>query len=85
MTIFDILNDIIKNKSKKLSNEPDFESVFNIYMINRWLSMDDRFIGLISKTEPYSSNYSLKAYYELLCDVIPQSSNTFIKYIKKGK
>ena len=39
MTIFDILKDIIKDKSGTLIESSEFESAFNPFMIARYLSM----------------------------------------------
>lgn len=84
MTIFDILNDITSNKKKKLHEDPEFNNIFSSYMILRWLSMDDAFVGVVQKVEPFSSEYTKEQFYLLLCDLIP-AKKVYLKYIKKPK
>lgn len=89
MTIFDILENIIKTKSNDLYNNHiksnDFEKTYNLYMIIKWLSMNTN-KSILSKLTEYQSimeNIIDKdLHYKLLLKIIPQNKNIFLKYVK---
>lgn len=85
MTIFDILTDILKNKTGKLYLEPDFNKAYSPYMINRYLSMRKDLVRYADFLNKYSKNMTNLNMYFYLVDNVPRSSNSFIKYIKKNK
>lgn len=87
MTIFDFLKNITEIKNYKLWNallEQD-KKEYNVFMINRYISMDSRFLNLVSIIDKFSF-YCLdkEQHYQLLCSVIPKG-NYFFKYLKKDK
>lgn len=89
MTIFDILDNIVKTKSNDLYKNhikaDDFEKTYNLYMIIKWLSMNTN-KGILSKLTEYQSiieNITDKElHYKILLKVIPQNKNIFLKYVK---
>lgn len=85
MTIFDILKDIIKDKTGSLTESSEFESAFNPYMIARYLSMRKSLMPYARWLNQYSSAVSKESQYKFLLQSIPQCNNHFIKYIKKAK
>jgi hypothetical protein len=85
MTIFEILKDVITEKSGNLVNLPDFEKDFNPYMVARWLSMRKDLMDYAKWINKYNGKVSNENIYKFLLDNIPQSKNSFIKYIKKKK
>ena len=86
MTMFDVLTDIIKFKTGELHKEEDFEKVFNVFMIIRYLSMDERFTDCAYiANQLHNGTLSQKNMYKLLIKLVPKSKNHFIKYISKGK
>lgn len=85
MTIFDILTDIIKNKTGKLYLQADFEKTYNPYMVDRYLSMRKDLVKYADFLNKYSKNMTHTNQYFYLVDNVPRSSNPFIKYIKKTK
>lgn len=84
MNLFDILKDIIKDKTGKLKGE-EFNKNFSPFMISRYLSMDARFFEQARIANKYQSTLSKEQLYKLLTVSVPQSNKTFIKYIKKPK
>lgn len=88
MTIFDVLNSILFSK-KKIDLNIEEESTFNLFMVNRWLSMyspdlttiinsmTNNGIGQVleTKTDQYSFLYNF----------LPRLKFKRISYIKKKK
>lgn len=87
MTIFDILNDIIKHKTGKLADDPEFEKKFNPYFVIRYLSMHKKYEKYAFKLNNYPKQkyVSKRDIYFMLINMIPKSNDTYIKYIKKPK
>ncbi len=87
-TIFDYINDILFHKTgSKLSNIDD-ESQFNLYLINRWLSMYSPDVAMIVNSTGnwlYPIFEDKKLYYNFLVNVIPKLKRKHIPYIKKVK
>ena len=89
MTIFNILDNIIKNKSEKEYidhiSSSDFFKIYNIYMIHRWLSMSTFFdiTKTLSKNMEFLDNIKDKnMHYKIMIKIIPQHKNVYLKYIK---
>lgn len=85
MKFFDILNDVIKDKSGKLLNDPNFKKEFNPYMIARFLSMRSDLIEYGQKVNQRASYLTNENLYRYLIKKIPKKNNAFIRYIKKPK
>lgn len=89
MTIFNILDNIIKNKSEKdyveHINSSDFLKIYNVYMIHRWLSMSiyADITKELSENMEFLDNIKDRArHYKLLLKIIPQHRNAYLKYNK---
>ena len=86
MTIFDYINDILfKKKGDKLNNIDD-ESSFNLYMINRWMSMYSTNVATIvnlTSNRYYSIFNTKQESYNFLIKMLPKVSPRRIYYIKK--
>lgn len=86
-TIFDHINNISFEKNEdyfKTLNKSE-QKEFNIYMLQRFLSMDKRFTNFISYIDKYSFSVMDKGmYYKLVMSTLPKERN-FYKYIKKSK
>lgn len=86
MTIFNYINDILfKKKGQYLTNIDD-ESSFNLYMVNRWISMYSPGIANIVNltTNKYFSIFSTnKESYNFLIKMTPKVSPRRIQYIKR--
>tara|TARA_R110002020_G_scaffold90534_21_gene220496 strand:+ start:269 stop:550 length:282 start_codon:yes stop_codon:yes gene_type:complete len=86
MTMFDVLADIIKHKTGKLHEEEDFKKAFNVFMVIRYLSMDERFSdAAYIANQLHNNTLSQENMYKLLIKIVPRSNNHFIKYISKAK
>lgn len=89
MTIFNILDNILKIKSKDQYDEhiesSDFSKTYNMFMIQRWLSMCTfpDVIKVLSENQEYLDNIKDKElHYSILLKIIPHHKNCFLKYIK---
>lgn len=88
MTIFNILDNILKNKSyidlEKHVNDASFNSVYNIFMICRWLSMSNKeVVKVLSENQHLLDRISNKElHYKTLIKLIPRQKSSFLKYIK---
>jgi hypothetical protein len=83
MNLFDWLKEITTNKTPwENFSEKDRES-FNVFMINRYLSMDVNYIEFVNyvQTIPFTEK---EKYYTLYCQMIPKK-NVFLKYTKSNK
>ena len=83
MTLFDWLKEITLNKTPwENFSEKDRES-FNVFMINRYLSMDVNYIEFVNyvQTIPFTEK---EKYYTIYCQMIPKK-NVFLKYTKSNK
>ena len=85
MTIFDVLKDVIKDKSGVLVESSEFESGFNTYMIARYLSMRTSLMPYAQWLNQFGGVLPKSSQYKFLIDNVPQSNNCFIKYLKKPK
>ena len=80
MTIFDILKEITVTKSELDFKNPEIDKLYDVFMINRWLSMVEAFIPII---EACNIKISKKSHYNYLKTMIPKNA-IFFNYIKKN-
>jgi Golgi nucleoside diphosphatase len=80
-SIFDIIKEIIDTKSPWDSFTPDQQKLFNGYMINKFLSMNAKYIEVVNYVQGLNIKDSKKLY-EVYCWMIPQSKNTYSPFIK---
>lgn len=86
-TIFDHINNICYNKSKDYYKSLDDKEKrdFNIFMLQRFISMEPKYISLISFIDKYAFNCLDKEMYNnLLMNILPKEKK-FFQYIKKDK
>lgn len=84
-TIFDYLNTILFDKSNEISIE---ENDFNLYMVNRWLSMySPDMANVINETSnKYGQTLAVKEdQFKFLLNMLPKQRKKHIGYIKKKK
>ena len=85
MTIFDHLNSITITKEENYISNLDEPSKkdFNIFMLQRFISMDKKFTGLVSYIDKYAFNvFDKEMYYKFMSSWIPKAKY-FFKYLKK--
>ena len=82
-TIFTILADLTINKTDPSTYTDSDWKAYNVYMVNKWLSMNSDVTEIINFTQKY---YSLdrKVHYKMLSDILPRQK-IFSKYIKGKK
>ena len=88
MTIFDYLNDILFTKRGNSLQNVDEESGFNMYMLNRWISMYSPNLAIVinSTTNWMHGVFETKQqYYQFVSKVLPKVNRKRIHYIKKTK
>jgi hypothetical protein len=71
----------VDKKNLDFSNE-EIEKKYDVYMINRYVSMVECFIPLINELNKY--NMSKQSHYNLLKNCLP-NQKLYFKYIKKSK
>ena len=84
-TIFDFLNTIIFDKNNEITIE---ENDFNLYMVNRWLSMySPDMANVINETSnKYGQTLAIKEdQFKFLLNMLPKQRRKHIMYIKKKK
>ena len=92
LDIFMILGNILVDKDKTLYNthvaNENFESVFSLYMILRYLSMNAnpnvRKIALEHAITLEKMGNRPQLAYKLLMKIVPKTHNRFTPYIKSG-
>lgn len=88
ITIFDILKDINTHKRDIVSRSFEAESVFQPYLVQRWLSMQDsQTVILLNHTTNllWRSCDNVKDWSKLFISVIPKNRCGRTSYIKKAK
>ena len=82
-TFFDHLNQILQYQDKNYWSKltEDDKKTFSIYMMNRYLSMNPKWISLISELQRYIETLNQREAYLLYINILPKS-NKFLKYIK---
>jgi len=87
--MYSIVNDIARYKSGKSIGRKDFGEAFNLYMINRSISMySDINVEILNSTvNIYYKTLSAEQYYALMMMTIPKASysKSYIKMPKKDK
>ena len=81
MNLFDILNSISFNK-RNLLNNSDFEKEYNVFMINRYLSMNPETLNYAGIMDQLSQYIPKKLQFIFLKNIIPKEKR-FFRYIKK--
>lgn len=80
MNLFDWIKEITYNKRSWNSFTDEDKSEFNLFMINRFLSMNPNNIDVINLIQRYPT-CSNKVVYKYYCDLLPKKKS-FFKYIK---
>jgi hypothetical protein len=79
--IFDFLKAIIDTKPNWDTFTPDQQKLFSGFMINKFLSMNPKYIETVNYVQGLNIKDNKKIY-EVYCWMIPQSKNTYSPYIK---
>lgn len=85
LTFFDILKNILTKEKENLEDDINFDSVFQPYMLVRYLSMRDSLLpyaGLIQTLQ--NAQIDNRTIYQWAYKHIP-AGNPYIKYIAKPK
>jgi len=80
-TIFDWIKNIINHKPSWDTFTPEQQKMFSGYMINKFLSMNVKYIDIINYVQGLNVKENRKLY-EIYCFLIPQSKNTYSPFIK---
>lgn len=82
MEIFDYLKAMTIEKKDLDFTNYDISKNYNIFMINRWISMVECFVPLANELNKYSM--TKESHYNLLKDLLPKQK-IYFKFIKKEK
>jgi hypothetical protein len=80
VTLFDWLNEITYSKRPWDSFTDEDKNEFNLYMINRFISMEPAYIDVVNLIQRYP-NCSNRWVYKFYCDMLPKKKS-FFRYIK---
>lgn len=82
--MFDIIDDIGRFKTGKSLDRKDFNEAFNLYMIQRWLSMNSKLnVEILNSTvNILYGSLNDKQFYMLMKELLPTSSKG--RYIKNA-
>ena len=80
-SIFDFVKAIIDTKPSWDTFTPEQQKMFSGYMINKFLSMNVKYIDIINYVQGLNVKENKKLY-EIYCFLIPQSKNTYSPFIK---
>lgn len=80
-SIFDFVKAIIDTKPSWDTFTPEQQKMFSGYMINKFLSMNVKYIDIINYVQGLNVKENRKLY-EIYCFLIPQSKNTYSPFIK---
>lgn len=85
-TIFDHLNNLTQNSDTQyfdnLSDED--KKTYNVYMINRYLSMNVGWISVVNEIQQYSQQLKPGGIHRVYDEVLPKGK-VYLKYIKPNK
>ena len=85
MTFFDILRNILTKQKERLEDDINFDTVFQPYMLVRYLSMRDSLLPYARIIQSFqNAEIDHKIIYQWAYKHIPYS-NPYIKYITKPK
>ena len=85
MTIFDILKDIVTNKTGTLHLQEDFEDQFQLYVLMGFLSTVPKNLPCCEYINKYGDNVTKVALYKILVAGIPYARTSYLKYPKGVK
>ena len=80
MNLFDWLNEITYSKRPWDNFTDEEKNEFNLYMINRFISMDSNYVDVVNLIQRYP-NCSNRVVYKFYCDLLPKKKS-FFRYIK---
>lgn len=84
-TIFDNINDVFYNKTSWEEYSETDKKKFNPFMMNRWISMNPDYIGIINYLQQYTIGIlNNREVYKLFKDLFPKIK-FFTKYVKGEK
>jgi hypothetical protein len=82
-SIFDFIKAIIDTKQSWDTFTPEQQKEFNGFMVNKFLSMNSKYIEIVNYVQGLNVKDSKKLY-EIYCWMIPQSKNTYSPFIKNN-
>jgi len=80
MNLFSWLEEITTSKRPWDSFTDSDKEAFNVFMIHRFVSMDQNYIDVVNMIQTYP-NASRRHVYNFYCEVLPKKK-TFFRYIK---
>jgi len=84
VTYFNLIDIIQTTKKPWKSLTPEEKKAFEVFMINRSLSMIPEYLDLINYLQTVTGKLDKEQLYSLYCEVIPKKK-TYAKYIKNIK
>lgn len=87
LTIFDHIGKLYSKYDPTFWDSLDNESKksFNVYMLNRWLSMYPANVEIVNELQKYMLNMSKEDIYRFYTSILDNKNKPFLKYIKIRK
>ncbi len=85
LKVYDIVRDIIADKTGALMDEPSFDREFSPYMVARYLSMRKEYVPFADWINIYGRVLPKTLLYRFLVRHVPRSGNGFVDYIRRKK
>ena len=83
-TLFDLLNDLTYAKVEWKDHSEADKKNFQVWMANRYLSMNLDLLKTVSLCQQYTDNLSPEMYYTFYSDILPKKK-VYMKYIGASK
>lgn len=81
MNVFKWIEHIIKKKTPYTSFTSDEWNKYDIFMVNKILSMNPAYLNIVEYIQGFS-NLTKEKHYRMYCETIPQNNRTYSPYIK---
>ena len=82
-SIFEFIKSIIDTKQDWKYFTPEQQKIFNGFMVNKFLSMNPKYIEIVNYIQSLNIQNNQKLY-EVYCFMIPKSKQTYSPYIKSN-
>ncbi len=80
-SVFEFIKAVIETKQSWDTFNLEQQKIFNGYMLNRFLSMNPKYIEIVNYVQGLNIKENKKIY-EVYCWMIPKSKNSYSPYIK---
>lgn len=81
MSIIDLIKHLTVKKTKWEDLSIDEQNDVNIFMFNKWISMNNQYVEIVDDLQEYTLRLSKEMAYKLYLEILPKSP-IYFKYVK---